>query len=37
VDTQADRNTDARAIKNISSDYPMEDSEAFLDGRFDEL
>jgi hypothetical protein len=29
VDTHADRNTDACAIKNISSDYPMEDSESF--------
>jgi hypothetical protein len=29
MDTHADRETDAYAIKNISSDYPAEDGETF--------
>jgi len=29
LDTHADRETDACAIKNISSDYPVEDGETF--------
>ena len=29
MDTHVDRETDAYAIKNISSDYPMEDRESF--------
>ena len=36
VDTHADRETDAYAIKNISSDYPAEDGDV-LSGRFDGL
>lgn len=29
MDTHADRETDARAVKNIPSDYPEEESEIF--------